>query len=198
MIYSFSSEQALASGFSGFRSDVEQSNPLYQVQNADSADITTVRRLATEMIQINGANVRIHPRTNNDDHNKVWDEDADPTYKTPVNCKGFFVPQPLEYELTQWGVDTTNKAEIVFSLDEMVSLFGNRLLRTGDLIELPFNSQMKEKPKYYLVDNAQEFGNFRYTWLYLKCQTTLMPGEVNLKPAQDHTMVDQNYPDGVE
>ena len=200
MIHAFSAthEQPPASVQSDFRSDVEQSNPLFQAHDVDSADISLVRQIAREMIQINGAAVKIHVRTNNADHDKVFDEDADPTYWSPVDLKAFFVPQPLEYELTLWGVDTNNKTEIVFALEDIVAKLPDRLLRTGDLIEVPYNSQSQQKPKYYAIDNAQEAGNFRYTWLYMKCQATLLPGEVNLRPAQDAIASVDEYTDELD
>jgi len=200
MIHDFSSTNTLpaASGQPDFRSDIEQSNPLFHASDIDSADIGMVRQITREMIQVNGAAVKIHPRTDNADHDKVFDEDADPTYWPPIDLKAFFVPQPLEYELTLWGVDASNnKTEIVFALDEVVEKLPNRLLRSGDLIEVPYNSQSQQKPKYYAVDNAQEAGNFRYIWLYMKCQATLLLGEVNLRPAQDAIGSVDEYTDEV-
>lgn len=199
MIHSFSTihEQPPTNAQVDFRSDIEQNNPLFQVHDVDSADISMVRQITQEMIRVNGAAVKVHPRTDNADHDKVFDEDADPTYWPPIDLKAFFVPQPLEYELTLWGVDTNNKTEIVFSLDDVISKFPNRLLRPGDLIEIPYNSQSQQKPKYYAVDNAQEYGNFRYIWLYVKCQATLLVGDVNLRPAQDAIASVDEYTDEV-
>jgi hypothetical protein len=198
MIYSFSgiNEQAISTQ-TDFRSDVQQSNPLYQVQDVDSPDIALVKKTAIEMIQVNGALVRVHTRTDNMDHDKIFDEDTDPTYWAPISLKGFFVPNPMEYELTLWGVDCPNKQEIVFALEQVVGLKPNRLFRPGDLIELPFDSQSQQKPKYFMIDNASEVGNFRYVWLYLKCVTTLIVGDVNLRPAQDAVETIDEYTDEV-
>lgn len=200
MIHSFSAthEQSPASVVLDFRSDIEQSNPLFQAHDVDSNDISLVRQITREMIQVNGAAVRIHPRTNNADHDKVFDEDADPTYWSPIDIKAFFVPQPMEYELILWGVDAVNKTEVVFSIDDITSALPNRLLRPGDLIEIPYNSQSQQKPKYYAVDNAQEYGNFRYTWLYVKCQATLLVGDINLRPPQDAAASIDEYTDEVD
>ena len=57
---------------------------------------------------------------------------------------------------------------------------------------------MSSLPKYYAIDNAQETGNFRYTWLYLKCQATLIVGDVNLRPAQDMAASIDEYTDEVD
>ncbi|MFA5767796.1 MAG: hypothetical protein WC919_07810 [Candidatus Paceibacterota bacterium] len=200
MIHSFSyvDEQGPTGLQADFRSDVEQFNPLFQVNDVDSSDIGLAKKLALEMIQVNGAIVQIHTRTDNMDHDKTFDEDADPTYWNPITLKGFFVPNPMEYELTLWGVDCPNKQEIVFALEQVVEAAPNRLFRPGDLIELPFDSQSQQKPKYFMIDNASEIGNFRYTWLYLKCVTTLIVGDVNLRPAQDIVTSTDEYTDEVD
>ena len=200
MIHSFTSidERAPSNTQIDFRSDIEQSNPLFQAYDINSSDIALAKKIALEMIQVNGALVRVHPRTNNMDHDKVFDEDVDPTYWNPVTIKGFFVPNPMEYELTLWGVDCPNKQEVVFALEQIVEKFPNRLFRPGDLIELPFDSQSQQKPKYFMIDNASEIGNFRYVWLYLKCSTTLIVGDVNLRPAQDMVTSIDEYTDEVD
>jgi len=186
MIHKFSQFSDINVGpGTSIKSDIDIENPLYQVHNNESADIAMASRVAREMVNINGANVMIHARTENHDLNNVHDEDPDPTYLAPVFLKGYFVPKPLEYEMTLWGVDTKNTTEIIFCRSDVYVIFNSRLLTTGDIIELPYNSVAKQTPKYYRVDNAQEFGNFRYNWLYLKCQLTLITGEVNIRPAND-------------
>jgi hypothetical protein len=200
MIYNSSTLDGELSAISAqcFRSDIEQSNPLFKVYDMESNDVATVKQLAKEMIQVNGAPCKIHIRTDNADHDKIFDEDADPTYWSPIELRGFFVPNPMEYELTPWGVDSPNKTVIVFCLDEVSAKFPNRLFRTGDLIELPYDSKSQQKPKYFKIDNAQETGNFRYNWLYLTCQTTLIVGDVNLRPAQDMINDIDEYTDEVD
>jgi len=170
----------------GYRSDIEAFHPLYQVHDINARDIETARRLAREMVYVNGALVHVHARTMNEDVDDIFDEDPDPTYMMPKFFKAFFVPQPLEYELTQWGVDVSNnQTELSFVLADVHEAFGERLLRTGDLIEVPYNSVSAQKPKYYYVNNAHEAGNFRYTWLYVNCQASLINGDVNIRPATD-------------
>jgi len=187
MIHRFSqSDSVVPAQNLGFRSDMDDLNPFYQVHDIDSADIATVHRIAREMIHISGALVKVHPRTNNSDIVVEHDEDPDPTYWASKHFKAFFTPQPLEWELKGWGVDVeNNQSEVVFFLGDITEEFNDRLLQVGDLIELPYNSVSRHKPKYYHVNNVQEFGNFRYTWLYLKCQTSLIPGDVNIRPAED-------------
>lgn len=200
MIYNFSTLDGTPAtpGLSDFRSDVEQSNPLYQAYDVNSPDIALAKKVALETIQVDGAAVIVHRRTDNMDHDKVFDEDADPTYWSPLHLKGFFVPNPMEYELMQWGVDCPNKQVITFALEQVVSISPKRLFRPGDLIELPMDSKSQQNPKYFMIDNASEVGNFRYTWLYLRCDTTLIVGDVNIRPAQDMVHSVDDYTDEVD
>lgn len=199
MIHSFSTFDGASDlgASTDFRSDIEQANPLFQANDVDNPDISMAKRIAIEMIQVNGALVRVHPRTDNMDHDTVFDEDANPTYWSPISLKGFFVPNPMEYELTQWGVDCPNKQEIVFALEEVVSKLPDRLFRPGDLIEMPLDFKSQQKPKYFLIDNASEVGNYRYQWLYLKCTTTLIVGDTNIRPAGDMVQTVSEYTDEI-
>jgi hypothetical protein len=183
--------------YTGNLTQEQQENPLFQVHNPASNDVALAYKIAEDMINVNGAAVLVHLRTDNEDIDGVHDEDADPTYWPPKSgLKAFFVPQPVELELTNWGVDVAkNTAEIVFSRNSALAMFGDRLLRPGDLIEVPYNSVSRIKPKYYRVENAQETGNFRYNWMHLTCQTVLMTGDVHLRPATDQADVFEEYSD---
>ena len=172
--------------FVDMRSDQEIANPMYSVQDYDSPDYAMVMRIAEETINTSGADVLVYARTDNEDVDEDWDEDANPTYANAENMKGFFVPQPLEQELTKWGVDQVNAVEIAFFRNHVYGKWGDRLLRAGDIIELPYNSASHTSPKYYRVDNAQETGNYRYTWMYVTCQCTLITGDPNIRPAHDN------------
>lgn len=187
-IHDFSFNEPISNlpSFVDLRSDEEIAHPTYSVQDYDSPDIGMVVKMAEETINTSGAEVIVHARTNNGDIDEDWDEDPNPTYENPVIVKGFFVPQPLEQELTKWGVDQVNPVEIVFFRNHVFSQWKNRLLRSGDIIELPYNSATSSPPKYYRVDNAKETGNYRYMWLYVLCQCTLITGDPNIRPAHDN------------
>lgn len=158
----------------------------FQVEDYDAADIATARATAAEMMEAQGASINVYVRTNNADIDEVFEEDADPTYENPVPLKAFFTPQPLQQELTLWGVDRPNKVEIVLLRDSVIRHWPNRTLRPGDILEIPYNSVVQSAPKYFQVDNAFDSGNYRFVWLYLSCQCTAMTGEVNLRPHTDN------------
>src|SRR5579871_1797860 len=98
-----------------FRSETEQRHTQIALHDPHSNDLACARRLADEMINVSGAEVKVYARTDNSDYDKVWDADFDPTYWNAFRIKAYFKPQPLEVELKKWGADTPNKTEIVFS-----------------------------------------------------------------------------------
>lgn len=166
-----------------FRSDVEQLHPPVQLHDEESPDLKYARLLADEVVNVSGANVKIYFRTNNH-YDKVFDEDADPTYYGPILLKAFFKPQPLEMELEKFGSQIDNKAEIVFSHRHIHERFGDRMLRPGDVIDTPYNAAA-HSPKYYKIENAQPTGNYRYHWLYLTCQVVTLDADISIRPLDD-------------
>lgn len=173
-----------------FRSDIDQRHTPLALHDPDSADIKMARQLADEIINVSGAEVKIFVRTENADFDAVWDEDPDPTYWNPILIKGFFKPKPIETELKRWGVDTNNKTEIIFSHRQVYGLLGERMLRAGDVIQLPFNA-IPINPKNYRILNATPSGNFRYIWLYFTCQIELLTADITVRPEED--MMDDEH-----
>lgn len=167
-----------------FRSDVEQRHTSIAVHNPESADIKLAKQLADEMINVSGAELKVFIRTDNNDFDAVWDEDPDPTYWQPILIKGFFKPSPIEVELKRWGADTSNQTEVVFSFRMLYSLLSDRMLRAGDVIQIPYNSA-PINPKNYRILNATPTGNFRYNWLYYTCQAELLTADISVRPETD-------------
>lgn len=169
-----------------FRTDVEQRHTPIALHNPENHDVRYARLLADEIINVSGAEVTVYVRTDNADFDSVWDEDPDPTYWNPIKVKGYFKPQPLEYELKKWGGEAINKTEVVFSHRQLHELLGDRMLRSGDVIQLPYNSAMQAlAPKNYRVLNSSPTGNFRYTWLYLTCQAETLTADITVRPEED-------------
>lgn len=150
------------------RSDVERAHPLIQLHNQDSKDLGFVGSIADELINISGALVTVYIRTDSESYDKVYEEDPDPTYKDGKLLKAYFVPQPIASQLTPFGVDTPNQTTVVFSRERVFREFGDRMIRIGDLIAVPYNA-MSVKMDRYRVLNAFDSGNFRYNWLYWSC-----------------------------
>lgn len=151
-----------------FRSDIERRNSPFQVFDPDSQDIAMAMKVAQEIIHTSGAEVTVYARTEHEGYDKVWEEDADPTYKGGVHLKAYFVPKPLEAQLRPWGVDVENQTTLVFCREEIFKTFGKRMIREGDIVEVPFNSAIRKIDRFRVL-NTTDSGNFRYTWLYLSC-----------------------------
>ena len=174
-----------SSVLSSIRTDVEQRHTPVALHDEESADIRLARSLADEMINVSGAEIQLYLRTDNADNDAVWDADADPTYWSSIPIKAFFKPAPLEMELKKWGVDLeNNRTEVVFSHRQLYELFNDRMLRTGDVLHLPYNAA-SVNPDYYRIVNATPSGNFRYIWLYFTCQVEVLTADITVRPRED-------------
>lgn len=172
MIHRFSDDakvHKMAAGQSqpSYRSDVEQQDPILKVHDPQSNDIVFAQRVAKEIIHMSGADIFVFPRTHNA-HDQVWEEDADPTYHNRKPFKAYFAPQPMQNQLTPWGIDIENKTTVVFCREEVFAVFGDRMIGEDDIIELPYNSANKKLDRYRVL-NAFDSGQYRYMWLYFSC-----------------------------
>ncbi len=166
-----------------FRGEVGQRHTVIAIYNPESDDLKLARKLADEIINVSGAEVKVYVRTDNADYDSVWDADADPTYWNCKWMKAYFKPGPLEMELDRWGAEAKNKTEIVFSHRQIFQLFETRMLRIGDVIQIPYNAAMVGlNPKNYRITNATPSGNFRYNWLYLTCQVEVLTADLTVRP----------------
>lgn len=189
-IYSFGvdTDQGGGSDFSvvkpDLRSDDQQRHTPLAIHNTESNDLQLARQRANEIINVSGAEIKVYARTDNADYDKLWDADPDPTYWNPVFMKAYFKPQPLEVELKKWGAEASdNRTEIIFSHHQLYEKFSDRMLRVGDVIQIPYNAATKDlNPKYYRVTNAAPTGNYRYAWLYFTCHTTLLTADITVRP----------------
>lgn len=166
------------------RTPEEQMNSAFALSDPDAPEILTARAEADAMININGADIRVYPRTDNADYDKVWDEDPDPTYLTHYNMKAFFKPQVLQHELKKWGFDTTSNTEVVFSHRQLYELLGARMLRPGDVLYLPYNAA-SINPVHYRITSAAPTGQYRYTWLYFTCNVGILKADTTIRPVDD-------------
>ena len=172
--------------YEDFRSDIEQRNTPLALHDNESVDIKTARQIANELINAAGAEVNIYMRTDNADYDSIWDEDPDPTYWNKISLKACFKAKPLEVELVKWGADTSNSTEVAFSHHQLHLATEGRMLRVGDVIQLPYNSAAIN-PKNYRVLNASPTGNFRYVWLYFTCQVDILTADITVRPENDMT-----------
>ena len=176
--------------YQSYRSDVQQTNSPLSLYNNNSRDIKLARAQAEEIMNISGAESLVYIRTDNEDFDAVWDEDADPTYYPPKGLKAFFKPEPIQTELAKWGADTKIKMEIAFTHMGIFTEFGERMLRAGDVIQIPYGS-VPITPKNFRVLNATPTGNYRYAWIYFTCQVEQLTADMTVRveddmPPEDH------------
>lgn len=193
-IHNFNTDQEFISidKLPDFRSDTEREFTPLSVFNHNLSDLAYAERLAEESINISGAWITIFPRTDNaGTSNEVWDEDPDPTYKNGKKFKGYFVPDPIGIELTKWGIDVQNKTAVVFARAVLFKAFGARMLRPGDVLRVPHNTLspvqiaetggIKNRMDTFRIINAADIGNFRYRWLYYRCNVELITGDITIQ-----------------
>lgn len=198
-IYDFGSGSINSSDFTAayqsYRSDVQQTNSPLSLYNNESRDIQLVRAQAEEMMNIVGAESLIYIRTDNADFDSVWDEDADPTYYPPRGLKTFFKPEPIQTELAKWGPDTKIKMEIILTHMAVFSTFGKRMLRPGDVIQVPYGS-IPITPKNFRVLNTTPTGNYRYVWVYFTCQVEQLTADVTVRVDNDMPEIEEQIRSG--
>lgn len=178
------------------RSTQEQENSPLSIYDKDSPEVLLARSQADETINISGAKIRVYPRTDNSDFDLVWEEDPDPTYLNHYNMKAFFKPANLKIELKKWGIQAEAPTEIVFSHRQVYEALGERMLRAGDVLFLPYNAAAIN-PTHYRVTNGAPTGNFRYTWLYFTCQAVILKADSTVRVKDDLQDRPQDDPGGV-
>jgi hypothetical protein len=171
-------------------------NGALSIYDNDSPEVLTARSNAEETINLSGALVKVYPRTDNADFDLVWEEDPDPTYLNHFKIKAFFKPTVLKIELKKWGIDTAAPTEIVFSHMGVYKELGERMIRAGDVIYLPYNAAAIN-PTHYRVTNGSPTGNFRYSWMYFTCQAVILKADSTVRPQDDIQDRNQAEPGGV-
>jgi len=163
----------------GHRTDMQRTNPLIQLHDSESLDHTLAADIADEIVNISGAEVIVYIRTDSESYDEVYEEDPDPTYKSGIRMKAYFAPQPIAAQLTPWGIDVENQTTVVFGKERVYAEFGDRMIRIGDIIELPYNAS-GIRPDRFRVLNAFDSGNFRYNWLYWSCQVENITNDITI------------------
>lgn len=189
-LYNFDSHQEFISidKIPDNRSDDQKLNSMLSLYNHQKPDLALAERWAEEMINQAGAWLSVYNRTRDGQRDEVWDENADPTFSKAIKLKGMFAPQPVEAQMTKWGVDTQNQLTIHFSRANVFKLFGNRMIAEGDTIIVPHNTlsvvqnnDLREgvgnRMDRYRVIKANDTGNFHYRWLFWSCLSENLTGD---------------------
>jgi hypothetical protein len=188
-IYQLDTRQQLVTidSIPDFRSQTEKQFTPLSIYDHSKPDIAYAERLAEEIVNVSGAWVTVFLKEPKRDapEDEVWDEDADPIYRSGIKTKAYFKPEPIQSELTRWGNDTPLKSTIVFSRAALFKedSIGARLLLPGDVIEAPYNyaTRFDMGPFRFRVLNIKQDGFFEYRWLYIHAVCELLTGDDALK-----------------
>lgn len=177
-----------------FRSLEEQTNNLSAIYDHENPDIANMEREALTIVNDAGAWLKIYHRTNDlGQVDEVWEEDANPLYLQPVPVKGMFTPDSVATALNKYGVETKVKFDVHFSRANLLYMFGDRLIRQGDVIEVPHNTLIQTQSTEFiggknslidkfLVNEAKDTGNFNYRWLYWTCTVSNITADITVRP----------------
>lgn len=171
-------------------------NSKLAIYDPDDPSIANMERQALQYIDHSGAETKIYIRTNDlgqiDD---VWEENANPVYELPVPTKGQFAPEKMSAALNKWGYEANTNFEVNFSRANLLGLFGTRLIRKGDVIEIPHNTLVQTQNTEFVdgrlgcadkfrVLGARDTGNYNYRWLYWTCTVELLTGDITVRPPE--------------
>ncbi len=175
--------------------------PSVAAYNQDSDDIKMARSMAEEAVNASGASVEVSRRTDNADHDGVWDADADPTYWAPVIMRATFKQEAPEAELLKWGRDRPTATEMTFSHLGVYKKFGDRMLRSGDVIKAPEPSSVTGTVtgyRFFRITEVVPSGAYKFQWLYITCHVEALTGDVTVDPERRAQHADLAPPLGLQ
>ena len=181
-IHSFDKSQQFSSNpVPDFRPENSIMNPQHAIYDHNNPDIAQAEAYALETLRIAGAWVTVIPRTEDNKFDKTWNEDSSPTYYEGYDFKAFFAPDAPKTTLTKFGHDAPNNFDLMFSRAELLNSLGERLIRTGDVIIIPHNSLIINANRFKVL-HSQDYGNYKYRWLYIACTVENMNKDESLVP----------------
>lgn len=176
-----------------FRTDDQIFNSKLSIFDNENPEVARMEREAFNYIQQAGAVTHIYLRTEDlGAVDEVWEEDNNPIYYPPVSIKGQFVPEKMSTALKKWGIESDAKFDINYSRAQLLDRFGKRMIRAGDVIQLPHNTlvqtqntefidgQLGLADKFRVID-AHDTGNFNYRWLYWTVYCELLSGDITVR-----------------
>lgn len=167
------------------RSDADAENSPIRIFDLSNPDLQVAGSMATETIDVSGIDVEIHHTTDSANADRLWDEDADPTYWPSVPARAYCPPGMIELLTKPIGSDAPIKIKLTFSMQWLAMKFGDRAIRHGDVIYVPLGYFGSVRPKYYLVENATPIGPYNYCFLYLECACESVKGDITILPKGD-------------
>lgn len=178
------------------RSEDDQENSLIAVYDHSNPDIANMEREVLNLVNDSGAWTSIYLRTNDlGQVDETWEEDANPLYMQPKKVKGLFQPDSVATALSKYGIDSKVAFKVNYSRAHLLAVFGPRLIRKGDVIQLPHNTLVQTQNTEFLdgknnlidkfrVTEATDTGNFNYRWMYWSCTVENVTGDITVRPEE--------------
>jgi len=188
-IYNFNSKKELFSTVDKIpdpRTDEQKENSPISLYNHDIPDIALEERRVQELIEISGVPIIAYKykviEHVKDSVQDLWNEEQTKIYDSGTWVKGIVKMDLFQQYLTKFGIDTPLKLNVNFSRTKLLDIFGEELIRVGDVLRIPLNIPGKKFPHYFLVTEAHSSSNFRFRWLYWTCQTVLLVNDDEVRP----------------
>lgn len=174
---------------SDFRSDVDQNYPLVSQENDNSHDVKLTGTLSKEVIRVSGSEIEVFMRTDNNDVDHVWEEDTSPTFWQPISIKAFYEFPLVAISSEGLGLEAKITFDVYFSYQEMLELFGERMIRHGDVLKIPLKFVKPVKIRNFEVTSSSPWQVYMYHWLYWKCTVVNISGDPIVQPEPKEPIV---------
>lgn len=165
-----------------FRSDVEQHHSQLSQENDNSPDILLAGTMSKEVIRLSGSEIDVFMRTDNNDVDHVWEEDTSPTFWQPITIKAYYVVPAITVTSEMWSVDAKVTFDVFLSYQEVLEMFGERMIRLGDVFKIPLKFVKPAKIVNFEVTSSTPWEMFMYHWLYWKCTVINISGDPIVQP----------------
>ena len=188
-IYNFDNKKELFSTVDKIpdpRTDEQKENSPLSQYNHENPDIALAERQAQELTELAGVPIIIYKykimEHVKDSVQDLWNEEQTKIYDNGTWAKGLIKMDLFQQYLTKFGIDTPLKLNVNFSRTKLLELFGEELIRVGDVLRIPLNIPGKQFPHYFSVVEAHSASNFKFRWIYWTCQTVLMLNDDEIRP----------------
>lgn len=180
------------SSIDNYKIDISPSS--LDIYDHDNPDIANMEKEAAELIQKSGATTLIYLRANDmgaiDD---TYDEISQAVFEKPLTIKGLFTPSNASIVKVKYGIDINLKFTISYSRALLLQDIGPRLIRTGDVVQVPHNTLIQTQATEFLdgkvnrldkfrVISGSDTGNFNYRWLYWTINIEPVTGDITVRP----------------
>jgi len=171
-----------------YRTDIQQKYSIISQQNENSPDIDMVGCVSKEVVRISGAEIQVFSRTDNNDIDHVYQEDQNPTFYAPIPIKAVYNVPTIAVSSETWGPDAKVSFDVFFSYQELLEVFGERMIRMGDVFKLPLNFVKPVKIRNFEVTSSSPHLVYMNHYVWWKCTVINITGDPAIRPEKRETI----------